>query len=130
MLASLRVPIFSATIWSAFGRWRREQEREKGSAGATSLLVRNLWGFVRESTPERRRQRYGDMEYDWKHRVNTTSGTVGWRERLLGMFHSPDQPTEPALFQEMMASLPIEFEQVHFRRSGIGKGRTLLMASE
>jgi hypothetical protein len=40
------------------------------------------------SRRERRRQRYGDMEYDWEHRVNTTSGTVSWRARLLGLFHS------------------------------------------
>jgi hypothetical protein len=85
---------------------------------------------VRESTPERRRRRYGDMEYDWEHRVNTTSGTVGWRARLLGLFHSPYQPTEPALFREMMASLPIEFGQFTFIDLGSGKGRTLLMASE
>jgi len=94
------------------------------------VLVRNLWAFVRESTPERRRQRYGDMEYDWERRVNTTSGTVGWRARLLGMFHSPYQPTDPALFREMMASLPIAFDQFTFVDLGSGKGRTLLMASE
>jgi len=87
---------------------------------------------VRDSTPERRRQRYGDMEYDWEHRVNTTSGTVGWQARLLGLFHSPYQPTDPALFREMMASLPIlnEFDRFTFVDLGSGKGRTLLMASE
>jgi SAM-dependent methyltransferase len=97
--------------------------------------LRNLWTFVRDSTPERRRQRYGDMEYDWEHRVNTTSGTVGWRARLLGSFHSAYQPTEPTLFREMMASLPVlsqqfEFDQFTFVDLGSGKGRTLLMASE
>lgn len=110
--------------------WWREQAREKGAWNATSLLVRNLWDFVRDSTPERRRQRYGDMEYDWENRVNTTSGTVGWRARLLGLFYSPYQPTEPTLFREMMASLPIEFDQFTFVDLGSGKGRTLLMASE
>ena len=70
------------------------------------------------------------MEYDWEHRVNTTSGTVGWRERLLGVFHSPYQPTDAALFQEMMASLPIDFSEFTFMDLGSGKGRTLLMASE
>jgi len=96
----------------------------------SAALLRNLWNFLRDSTPSRRRQRYGDMEYDWEHRVNTTSGTVGWRARLLGAFHSPYQPTEPALFCEMMASLPIAFEQFTFVDIGSGKGRTLLMASE
>jgi SAM-dependent methyltransferase len=110
--------------------WWREQTRETGAASAASRLVGKLWSFVRESTPERRRQRYGDMEYDWEHRANTTSGTVSWRARLLGLFHSPYQPTEPALFHEMMASLPIDFDQFTFIDLGSGKGRTLLMASE
>jgi SAM-dependent methyltransferase len=117
------------------GGWWREQVREKGAQSSASLLVRNLWDFVRESTPEHRRQRYGDMEYDWEHRVNTTSGTVGWRARLLGLFHSAYQPTEPAVFREMMARLPIfseqfKFDQFTFVDLGSGKGRTLLMASE
>ena len=70
------------------------------------------------------------MEYDWEHRVNTTSGTVGWRERLFGVFHSPYQPTEPAPFCEMMAALPIRFQEFTFIDLGSGKGRTLLLASE
>ncbi|MFY9845154.1 MAG: hypothetical protein WAK23_18745 [Terriglobales bacterium] len=121
---------FSQQFWSAFRRRWQEQSRANGAARAASLLAVNLWGFVRDSTPERRRQRYGDMEYDWEHRVNTTSGTVGWRARLLGQFHSPYQPTEPSLFQEMMSSLPIAFDQFTFVDLGSGKGRTLLMASE
>ena len=121
---------FPQQFWRALRSWWREQAKEKDAASAASLLIRNLWAFVRESTPERRRQRYGDMEYDWEHRVNTTSGTVSWRARLLGLFHSPYQPTEPALFQEMMASLPIEFDKFTFIDLGSGKGRTLLMASE
>jgi len=121
---------FPQQFWRALRGWWREQTRETGVASAASRLVGKLWSFVLESTPERRRQRYGDMEYDWEHRVNTTSGTVSWRARLLGLFHSPYQPTEPALFQEMMASLPIEFDQFTFIDLGSGKGRTLLMASE
>ena len=121
---------FTRQFWRELRGWWREQAREKGARSATRRLFRNLWSFVRESTPERRRQRYGDMEYDWENRVNTTSGTVGWRARLLGLFHSPYQPTDPALFREMMASLPIEFDQFTFVDLGSGKGRTLLMASE
>jgi SAM-dependent methyltransferase len=117
-------------FWNTFRHWWREQSQQNGAARATSLLLRNLWSFVRDSTPERRRQRYGDMEYDWEHRVNTTSGTVGWQARLLGLFFSPYQPTDPALFREMMANLPIAFDQFTFVDLGSGKGRTLLMASE
>jgi SAM-dependent methyltransferase len=107
-----------------------EQANQKGVAGASSLLARELWEFLRDSTPARRRQRYGDMDYDWEHRVNTSSGTVGWRERWLGVFLSAYQPTEPALFQEMMASLSIDVRGFTFVDLGSGKGRTLLMASE
>jgi SAM-dependent methyltransferase len=101
-----------------------------GMVAAGILLLRELWGFLRDSTPSRRRQRYGDMEYDWERRVDTTSGTVGWRARLLGVFHSPYQPTDPALFRQMMAELPIAFPEFTFIDIGSGKGRTLLMASE
>ncbi len=121
---------FSRQLSNAIHGWWREHSRERGSFGAASLLLRNLWGFIRDSTPERRRQRYGDMDYDWENRVNTTSGTVGWRARLLGTFHSPYQPTDPALFHEMMAALAIDFDQFTFIDLGSGKGRTLLMASE
>ena len=102
----------------------------KARWGAASLLAKELWGFLRDSTPERRRSRYGDMDYDWEQRVDTTSGTVGWRERLLGIFHSPYMPTDPAEFREMMAALPIDFREFTFIDIGSGKGRTLLMASE
>jgi hypothetical protein len=117
-------------IWSAFRLWFRANASENGAMAASSLLLCRLWSFLRDSTPERRRRRYGDMEYDWENRVNTTSGTVGWRARLLGILHSPYQPTDPTLFREMMASLPIDFSQFTFIDIGSGKGRTLLMASE
>jgi hypothetical protein len=121
---------FSQQLWRAFSGWWREHAGANGTLGASSLLLRELWGFLRDSTPSRRRQRYGDMDYDWEQRVNTTSGTVGWRTRLVGIFHSPYQPTDPALFREMMAALPIDFCNFTFIDIGSGKGRTLLMASE
>jgi hypothetical protein len=70
------------------------------------------------------------MEYDWDCRVNTTSGTVGWRERLLGHFHSAYQPTDPTAFRAMMELLPGSAEEYTFVDLGSGKGRTLLLASE
>lgn len=90
--------------------------------------------FVRDSTPERRRRLFGDAEYDWEHRVNTTSAGVDWRDRLLGVFHSPYQPTDSALFHEMIGALPqqagFDFPDFTFVDLGSGKGRTLLMASD
>jgi hypothetical protein len=115
-------------------RWWCDKAEQEGWFAATCGLVRALWEFARESTPERRRQRYGDAEFDWDYRVDTTSGTVGWRNRLLGMFHSPYQPTEATLFHEMMAGLRelgvMDFGEFVFVDLGSGKGRTLLMASD
>lgn len=92
------------------------------------------WEFVRDSTPARRRSRFGDADYDWDYRVNTTSGAVGWRDRLLGIFHSPYQPTENALFHEMIDALAqltnLDFAEFTFVDLGSGKGRALLMASD
>jgi SAM-dependent methyltransferase len=85
---------------------------------------------VIESTPERKRRRYGDVEYDWEYRVDTTSATVGWRSRLVGLLHSPYQPIEPELFKEMMTELKIDFSQFTFIDIGSGKGRALLLAAE
>lgn len=98
-------------------------------------FISTLWEFARESTPSRRRQRYGDVDYDWDFRVDTTSATVGWRDRLLGHFHSPYQPTEPPLFREMIESLmqvtpTINLPEFTFIDIGSGKGRALLMASQ
>jgi SAM-dependent methyltransferase len=115
-------------------RWWKNIAVRDGRGSATWQFLGALAEFVRESTPERRRQRYGDAEYDWEHRVNTTSAAVGWRDRLLGVFHSPYQPTESALFHEMIAALSdqkgFDFGAFTFIDLGSGKGRTLLMASD
>src|ERR1700722_11946123 len=114
-------------------QWWNDIARRENSLAATRQLLSALWEFVRDSTPERRRQRYGDAEYDWEHRVNTTSAAVGWHDRLLGIFHSPYQPTDSALFHEMLEALRQKAGDFHdfvFIDLGSGKGRTLLMASD
>jgi SAM-dependent methyltransferase len=115
-------------------RWWNDIASRQGRFAATRQLLGALWDFARDSTAERRRRRYGDAEYDWEHRVNTTSAAVGWRDRLLGVFHSPYQPTESALFHEMLEALRerghSDFQDFVFIDLGSGKGRTLLMASD
>jgi hypothetical protein len=110
--------------------WWRQNAAQRGFGPTLQIFLSELWGFLRDSTPAQQRRRYGDVEYDWEHRVDTTSATVNWRDRLLGIFHSPYQPTEPALFHEMLAALGIDFADFTFVDLGSGKGRTLLMASE
>ena len=101
---------------------------------ATRSLFSKIWEFLRDSTPWRLRQRYGDADYDWDHRVNTTSAGVGWRDRLLGALNSPYQPTDPALFRQMIEELRritnLDLANFTFLDLGSGKGRALLMASD
>ena len=111
--------------------WKRE--RVSLSWPATLRKVARVgWEFLSDSLPERRRRRYGDVDYDWEFRVDTTSATVGWRTRLLGLLHSAYQPIEPDLFREIMAALEaeIDFSQFTFLDIGSGKGRALLLAAE
>jgi SAM-dependent methyltransferase len=111
-------------------RWWRDQRTRETLPRTLRRLLGTLWEFARESTPEQRRRRYGDMDFDWERRVDTTGGSVGWRERLVGMFHSSYQPTEPAEFHEMMSALDLDFPQFTFIDVGSGKGRVLLMAAD
>jgi hypothetical protein len=111
-------------------RWWRKSVERTGFISTLSHFHAALWNFLRNSTPSRRRQRYGDVDYDWDHRVDTTGATVGWHERWLGELYSPYQPTEANLFQEMLNSLDIDFSDFTFIDLGSGKGRTLLLASE
>ena len=132
-LTRLRMQNSAPSLRAAFREWWADRRAREGFISSFRTLVFELWGFLRESTPQSERQRYGDMEYDWDRRVNTTSAAVGWRNRLLGVFHSPYQPTEPGLFREMMdrvQSLGVDLSLLTFLDLGSGKGRTLLMASE
>jgi SAM-dependent methyltransferase len=124
-------PRIGATIRT----WWKENSGRDGFRSTAKHFVSTLWEFARESSPSRRRQRYGDVEYDWDFRVDTTGATVGWRDRLLGHFHSPYQPSEPALFRAILASLMqasprINLHEFTFIDIGSGKGRALLMAAD
>lgn len=123
-------PATSLGLFATMHRYWKEGRARHGLWPTARGFAGHIREFLWESTPAQRRRRYGDAEYDWDHRVNTTSATVGWRERLLGHFHSPYQPTEPALFTEMMASLEINFQEFTFIDMGSGKGRVLLMAAD
>lgn len=114
---------------AAFTRWWRDQ---RDRASLATALRRLLWigcEFVRDSLPDRKRQRYGDADFDWQYRVNTTSGGVGWRARWIGLLNSEYQPMEQELFSEMLNALGIDYSEFTFIDIGSGKGRALLMAS-
>lgn len=128
-------PIPEPSLVATIHRWWKECSAYDGFFPTLKRFTALLWEFVRDSTPSRQRQRYGDVEYDWDRRVDTTSATVGWRDRLLGLFCSAYQPTDPAFFREMLtpltlASPKIDFHEYTFIDIGSGKGRVLLMAAD
>lgn len=130
MVAKLPLSEHRPTLASEIKSWWREERRDSSFFAAARQLTALGFEFLRDSLPDRKRQRYGDVDYDWEYRVNTTSANVGWRARLVGALHSAYQPIEPELFREIMNSLSIEFSQFTFADIGSGKGRALLLASE
>ena len=118
------------TLRSALALWWRREREEKSLSYTARLFVATFWEFLLDSLPYRRRQRYGDVDFDWEHRVDTTSATVSWRTRLMGLLSSPYQPIPPQEFRQLMSALPIDFSQFTFIDIGSGKGRALLLAAE
>lgn len=122
------------SVIAAGVQYWRDLRARSGPLAASTGLLHAVYSFVRDSTPERQRRLYGDFDFDWDNHVNTMSGGVGWRERLLGVFHSLYQPTEPGAFHEMLRNLRdtagLDFSQYVFVDLGSGKGRTLMMASD
>jgi len=125
-----------------FGWWRSARE-----------LAGSIWGALPELLPSRRKARFGDLDYDWEHSVDTTRSNVGFGTQFLtGVMARPYFATEPWLFQQIMDALARGIQQsaLSIRLSagsnetrdraglkdftlidlGSGKGRVLLMASD
>jgi 16S rRNA G966 N2-methylase RsmD len=110
--------------------WLRDSLRHRGFAGSVRYYGREFADLLRDLTPERRKSRYGDIDYDFEHSVDTTWATVSLRTRIREWLSGGQyQPSEPAFFREMLASLPVAIDGFTFIDLGSGKGRTLLMAS-
>ncbi|HKW27520.1 MAG TPA: class I SAM-dependent methyltransferase [Terriglobales bacterium] len=119
------------TIPRALVRWWRQNLPRLGLTRASGMFLGEMWEFLREATPGRRKQRYGDIDFDWDYRVDTTSANVSRRADLLAVLTGHRyQPSDPAVFHESIRSLAIDYNQFQFIDLGSGKGRTLLMASE
>lgn len=118
------------TLAAAVKSWWREQRRSASFLASSRMLMTIVVEFLRDSLPDHRRQRFGDVDYDWEYRVDTTSANVGWRARLIGLLNSPYQPIEAALLREILNQLAIDFAQFTFVDIGSGKGRALLLAAE
>lgn len=94
-------------------------------------LAAATWRAMLELTPSRRKTRFGDLDYDWNHTVDTTRSNVGFRVQFLtGLTARPYFATEPWLFEQIMQAIPADFSPFTFIDLGAGKGRALLMASD
>jgi SAM-dependent methyltransferase len=116
---------------SVLARHWREGVRYFGLLRYLRELLSSMWLALLELLPSRRKARFGDLDFDWEHSVNTTRSNVGFQTQLMtGLTGRPYFATEPWLFEQIMQALPIDFASFTFVDLGAGKGRALLMASD
>jgi SAM-dependent methyltransferase len=117
-------------FWRMFGRHCRSSVRYYGLRHTLAQLAGAAYRFFREFLPDRRKAKYGDLDYDFDHMVDTTRANVGFRAQLTAALSGHQYfPTEPWLFEQIMQALPIDFQNFTFVDLGSGKGRVLLMAA-
>jgi len=110
--------------------WIGDAISAKGLLGALRLYGSGFLELLRDLTPLRRKSRYGDIDFDIEHGVETTWATVSLRTRLREWLRGVQyQASEPQLFREILAAVPVPLDGYTFIDLGSGKGRTLLMAS-
>ena len=119
------------TLGAAGLAWIRGLLRREGVLRGVATGVGALAGIAVDYLPSRRRMRYGDIDYDFDYRVNTTWARPTLAVRLREVFtRGKYMPSEPEVFHEIVGRLGIEYERYTFVDLGSGKGRTLLMASD
>jgi hypothetical protein len=118
-------------LGTAVRRWQRDSMRERGLWGSLRYLGGQLAECVRDSMPERRRSRFGDVGFDCDHRVDTTWARLPLSVRLREIFTERlYQPTTEEEFSQIMRHLEeVDLSRYTFIDMGSGKGRVLLMAS-
>ena len=115
----------------SYTAWLRDARRQYGVFGATKRLAIGAYDLLRDSLPWRWRQRFGDLDFDWEQRVDTTWSNVGFGTRVREVFAGRGyQPTDPHIFREMMEQVPGDLREYSFIDLGSGKGRALLLARE
>jgi hypothetical protein len=115
----------------AFARHWRQSVRYFGVARSLRELAAAIWRALLELLPSHRQARFGDLDYDWEHSVNTTRSNVGFYTQLrAGLLGGAYYASDPWIFEQIMQAMPIDFSQFTFIDLGAGKGRALLMASD
>jgi len=120
-----------STLGEAGIAWYRGLVQREGLLRGTGRALGSAWELALDHLPSRKRLRYGDIDYDFDHDVNTTWAAPTLSVRLRELFtRGKYQPSEPELFHHILDELKIQHSQFVFIDLGSGKGRTLLMASD
>ena len=119
------------SLAAAVRRWQRDSFRARGVVGSLWYLAGQLLECIKDSTPERRRSRFGDIDYDCDHAVDTTWARLPLSVRLREIFSERlYQPTAEDEFAEIMRHMAdVDLTSFTFIDLGSGKGRALLMAA-
>ena len=119
------------SLAAAARRWQRDSFRARGILGSMRYLAGQVFECVRDSMPERRRSRFGDIDYDCDHAVDTTWARLPLSVRLREIFaerlYQPTVEEEFALIMQRLEA--VDLTTFTFVDLGSGKGRVLLMAS-
>lgn len=111
--------------------WIRGLIRREGLLRGSASAIRSAWELALDYLPSRQRLRYGDIDFDFDHGVNTTWARPSFSVRLREVFtRGKYQPSEPELFHKILDAAQVRYEDFVFVDLGSGKGRTLLMASD
>lgn len=130
MLKVEEVPEGRFSVARTARAWWRDSLRYRGFRATARELAVRLFDFMRDLTPSRRRLRYGDLQYDFENRVDTTWSNVPLRTRMRELFAGEQyQPIQPEQFHGIMEGLGIDHSEFTFIDLGSGKGRALLLAS-
>ncbi|HEY2391234.1 MAG TPA: class I SAM-dependent methyltransferase [Candidatus Angelobacter sp.] len=116
---------------SALAHHWREGVRYFGLLRYLRELLSATWLALLELLPSHLKARFGDLDFDWEHSVNTTRSNVSFQTQFItGVMGRPYFASEPWLFEQIMQALPIDFASFTFVDLGAGKGRALLMAAD
>ncbi|HEY1936324.1 MAG TPA: class I SAM-dependent methyltransferase [Candidatus Angelobacter sp.] len=122
-------PVPELTFRRAFTRHWQESIQHYGLWRTVQQMSEALYRFVREFLPDRRKAKYGDLDYDFDQMIDTTRSNVQFRPQLIAAITGHQYfPSEPWIFEQMMEALPIHFQDFTFIDVGSGKGRVLVMA--
>src|SRR5258708_18250722 len=124
-------PAARLSSWKMVKCTLRDNVRHQGLWKTAWRMLTVLYRMMLELDPGKRKARYGDLDYDLEHSVNTTRSNVAFSTQLTAALAGHLYfATEPYLFEEIMHALPTDLSKFTFVDLGSGNGHVLLLASD